>query len=61
MEMSCNRYNLQRQHYSNGGQETYDDIISSQDAYYGNVNATQEDICNEVKEDSQCQACDLNR
>ena len=61
MEMSGNRYNSQRQHYYNEGQETYDDITSGQDAYYGNVNATQEDIYNEIKEDSQYQALDLNR
>ena len=59
--MSGNRYNSQRQHYYNESQETYDDIISGQDAYCGNVNATQEDIYNEIKEDSQYQALDLNR
>lgn len=61
MEMSGSRYNSQRHTYYNEGQETYDDIISGQDAYYGNVNVTQEDNYNEVKEDSQYQALDLNR
>ena len=61
MEMSGSRYNSQRHTYYNGGQETYDDTISGQEPYYGNVNVTQEDIYNEAKEDSQYQALDLNR